>query len=149
MSRVERIVTSLEVSRKLKGLGILQESCFYWVKVEYWPEGEQWALGFLDPWRYDDWKKDEGYFYVFSDDTIEHIHYGTDKLSDIQEYVSAFTVTELGAMLRKSITGYFNPNSEASMVIQHLEYVYKTCNDSGKKICIDKLNQNLEKWREG
>lgn len=62
-------VTSLELSKRLKELGVKQESLFYWVKVRN---------GFSLFYRYED---------VFMRDS-----------SDPEEY-SAFTVAELGNIL--------------------------------------------------
>jgi len=30
---IEKLVTSVEVSKKLKKLGVLQKGCYYWVKI--------------------------------------------------------------------------------------------------------------------
>ena len=66
---IEKLVTSLDVSRKLKDLGVIQESYFYWVKCS-----------------------DTRNFIIIPS-------YAVYLRSDsFKETISAFTVTELGAM---------------------------------------------------
>jgi hypothetical protein len=109
----------LEVSRKLKDLGILQESCFYWV-LDNDDEWSVWGYPLVD---------------IYEQNT-NHLNF--------KEKVSAFTCTELGvmwscpgsiAMTYKEITC---PDEFSKTMIRYNE---------GKRNWIDRLNQNLEKWR--
>lgn len=69
--KLEQQVTNLELSKKLKELGVKQESYFYWRKLDNpYPDQSEWYI---------DTKK--------------------GKLALIKEIYSAFTVAELGEML--------------------------------------------------
>lgn len=70
---IEKQVTSLELSKRLKELGVEQESLFWWVNYDY-------PLGVRD----DLWN-------------VQGNHVG------YKEYYSAFTVAELGEMLPEGI----------------------------------------------
>lgn len=66
---LEKQIVSLELSRRLKELGVKQESLFYWAQVDKYPNGIKWDV----------LKKGE-----------RRTH---------GDYVAAFTVAELGEML--------------------------------------------------
>jgi hypothetical protein len=140
MSRVERIVTSLEVSKKLKDLGILQESCFYWVLGRY--------LCFID----DEVDGDRYYCNVLDDE-----YYA--KVNEIEDthIVSAFTVTELGA-LNDSEEVCRDPDGFGEWLVRRCSFGLQYDNEksftpkSSHEIIqnrIERLNQNLLEWREG
>lgn len=77
---LEKQVTSLELSKKLKELGVKQESLFYYSRVKHEQE----------------YKLDFG------------IH-GPYETKDLDHKISAFTVAELGEMLPYAALGaYFN-----------------------------------------
>ena len=69
--KIEDQVCSLELAKKLKKLGVKQESLFYWVK--HWKG------------RY------EGH--------VNELFYGKDEDDNVNPHISAFTVAELGEML--------------------------------------------------
>jgi len=70
MNREQQVV-SLELAKKLNELGVKQESLFYWVR--HWvPAIERRAFD---------------------------LFYGKDENDKVNEYISAFTVAELGEML--------------------------------------------------
>lgn len=77
--KLEDQVTSLELSKKLKELGVKQESLFHWVK-----NGAVWYL-------YDTPN--------FSENSY-HRNEVEERLGTSDDFVSAFTVTELGEMLQ-------------------------------------------------
>ena len=68
---IEKLVTGLEISKKLKELGVLQKSCYYWSK-----NIDSWVLVNID----------EKLNNVF---LIDHS----------EAFISAFTCTELAAMI--------------------------------------------------
>lgn len=113
---IEKIVTSLEVSKKLKKLGIIQESIFYWVKDNVWK-------------------------LVLGDNQISRILKENDGNRWI---VSAWTVTELGAMWGEEETDETlftcNPDNEAQHIIEYLK--------THKKPFGFGFNQNLKEWRK-
>jgi hypothetical protein len=134
MSRVERIVTSLEVSIKLRDLGILQESCFYWVLDG--PRG--WGV----------WMKvdRDGY----------HNWFNVKEFSmpmnwEPEEPISAWTPAELWGMMGSADT----PDSEflGALDIKLLREKHPVTNGYPDsiltKIIIKEMNQNLEKWIKG
>lgn len=85
--KLEQQVTNLELSKKLKELGVKQESLFYWGNT----------IGQLDQ---DCWR-----VYFFKDDDVS------------MEYVSAFTVAELGEMLKwKSLMIFGLPEHYADFI---------------------------------
>jgi hypothetical protein len=119
---IEKIVTSLEVSKRLKNLGIVQESVFYWVKPEIkWPYGDKWRL--------------ESASHKLLD--LKQLQLGCT-YTDI---ISAFTVTELGAMFKFDFLSRGEPNEDAKELI---EEGCRGCWD----LTIDELNQNLQSWRQ-
>lgn len=76
--KLENQVCSLDLAKRLEELGVKQESLFYWVKMKgYWP------LLVL----------------CKEDDTFVRIS-GFDEITDIEEQYSAFTVAELGELLK-------------------------------------------------
>ena len=111
---IEKLVTSLDVSRKLKDLGVIQESYFYWVKCS-----------------------DTRNFIIIPS-------YAVYLRSDsFKETISAFTVTELGAMMDNGMIfeGISNvcapPDTFANVIIKGSQY-----------LVFDWLNQNLKEWRD-
>lgn len=76
---LENQVTSLKLSKRLKELGVKQESLFYWE----WQEGND----------YDGWN-------------LQYPLDG-DVAADNKRYLSAFTVAELGEMLPSIVDGKF------------------------------------------
>ena len=82
MIPLEKQVVNLELSKRLKKLGVRQESHFYWMK----PEGSP-LIGVSIYARQDGYVLTEASF------------------PDTWEYVSAFTVAELGEMLPIEIEG--------------------------------------------
>ena len=128
MNQIEKIVTSLEVSKKLKALGIIQESCFYWVPVindEYYLE-----LRSYHDERYNDGRSDK--------------------------YISAFTVTEMVA-INDGGQVYMEPNEFGEWLVRRCSFGLQYDNErefsvksSGDIIQnrIKRLNQNLKEWRE-
>ena len=121
---IEKIVTSLEVSKQLKELGIVQESIFYWVCL-----GGEWeivthpiAMGAKKEWG------------VYDDGII-----------------SAFTVTEMGCMLDlmsvdDDYVHHNFPDVQAQKGIFEMLDMFR-----GEDIPIEEhianLNQNLINWR--
>ena len=79
--RIEDQVCSLELAKKLKELGVKQESAFYWVEIQ---------IPFSDKTQFVFWRMDE----------TKGTH---PKGIHVKEYLSAFTVAELGEMLPPSI----------------------------------------------
>lgn len=69
--KIEQQVTSLEISKRLKELGVKQESLFYW----------------------------SSYGMKFKKETHELIPENEINPSFMEDYISAFTVAELGEML--------------------------------------------------
>jgi hypothetical protein len=69
--KLENQVCSLELAKKLKELGVKQESLFYWVR--HWNEGK--------------W--------------VDKLFYLKDEDDKVNSFTSAFTVAELGEMLTK------------------------------------------------
>jgi hypothetical protein len=126
---VEKIVTSLEVSKKLKDLGIIQESCFYWVKLD---TGWEVACG-------------NEISYVYDQNEIDSPN-GGEYTSEYTEKISAFTVTELGAMYGNLFTDepYVNmyPTEEANR-----EVIYWLTESMSPKKYLKIFNQNFLKWR--
>lgn len=84
--KLEQQVCSLEPAKKLKELGVKQESLFYWYqeKGDYEPKIKQ-------PNSVYDW----GHQLDYADATLD---------KEVSELCSAFTVAELGEMLPASIT---------------------------------------------
>lgn len=88
-------VTSLELSKKLKELGVKQESYFVWFKPDHTGD-KKWQVGLFDG------------TYFHGENEKETGHYGyTFGLS--KELFSAFTVAELGEMLPEEI---YHPKKE-------------------------------------
>lgn len=92
--KLEQQVTSLEISKHLKELGVKQESLFYYYKDEYDIDEFNWELGVLND--------------TISEPRLHGINYGLDVVHSkspfvIDEYISAFTVAELGEMLPSAI----------------------------------------------
>lgn len=77
MIPLEQQVTSLEISKRLKELGVKQESLFYWSRVNY--DKVLWEI-----------LRDGGYISKIGEEEVPHF--------------SAFTVAELGEMLPCEIT---------------------------------------------
>ena len=121
---VEKIVTSLEVSRKLKDLGIIQESCFYWVRPN--PRNERYELILIG-----DTPCGRG------DEYFSPKHHTGAKYRIIDK-VSAFTVTELFHLWRWCNDITPDPDHEGQMVIEYLE---------GSAGNVNKMNQSLLEWR--
>ena len=123
---VEKIVTSLEVSRKLKALGIIQESCFYWVRPN--PRNERYELILIG-----DTPCGRG------DEYFSPKHHTGAKYRIIDK-ISAFTVTELAVMMCHCTFG--NDTYECFMI--HPDDYANTISKSEIKQC----NRNLKKWRD-
>lgn len=77
-------VTSLELSKRLKELGVKQESLFYWINTGELP--------------YED-------YMVTDTDNAHDTHGGTESWVDDEATISAFTVAELGEMLPNRLEG--------------------------------------------
>jgi len=115
----KKLVTSLEVSRKLKALGIIQESCFYWVRTPvYSIDGAEIKWVIVD--------ENELMTYLSAD--------------EVHEKISAFTVTELAVMMCHCTFG--NDTYECFMI--HPDDYANTISKSEIKQC----NRNLKKWRD-
>ena len=124
---IEKLVTSLEVSRKLKDLGIIQESCFYWAR-----SGGPWHVKIADT------------------NMLRCARNGNNYL------ISAFTVTELGMMLDlmtvdpdDDYISHCWPDNQAQMGIFDMLDDYRL--PSGKLAfdgMIENLNKNLKEWRD-
>lgn len=91
---LEKLVTSLEVSKRLKELGVEQLSCFYW---KYSPTGKKWIII----------EGSEG-------------HSDEDPIKQ-KFYISAFTCTELAAMM-DATTFPTDPGFAGEYVAQKIEY---------------------------
>lgn len=106
--KIENQVTSLELSKKLKSLGVKQESLFYWAQSEF--ENEKPELTLYRSQKEFDERDGMGKLVgVWSHGDIE--------IGSFIETYSAFTVAELGEMLPESIviadeTFYFLQNKE-------------------------------------
>ena len=98
MNSIEWQVTSLDLSRKLKELGVMQESYFWWVDagIRYSEDGGMiwvphlngWGIHDCFPEKYDEVERCVG------EDTESHIDHEQELISKIP-YVSAFTVSEI------------------------------------------------------
>ena len=118
---VEKIATSLEVSRKLKALGIIQESCFYWVRTPvYSIDGAEIKWVIVD--------ENELMTYLSAD--------------EVHEKISAFTVTELANMIDFGSKGHTCPDSQAYSIIESL------ARHGDVQGGVKHLSKNLKKWRE-
>ena len=144
-SQIEKLVTSLEVSKKLKALGIIQESCFYWVGLRDEEDG-------LCLNEYYSLVQKEG---IFKKQT-SLLNSGITDTRLILDSVSAFTVTELGMMLDlmtvdpdDDYISHCWPDNQAQMGIFDMLDDYRL--PSGKLAfdgMIENLNQNLKEWRD-
>lgn len=98
---LENQVTNLELSKKLKELGVKQESLFYWIKgieIAEYPEGEDSYESWFQPF--------EGLVTQERAKVAINIKDSGDwEEEDIKDvdYYSAFTVAELGEMLPSGI----------------------------------------------
>jgi len=101
--KLEQQVCSLELAKKLKELGVIQESIFLWETGAIKPRIK---LSFED-------KENLGLMNITRVDT-----------SDFREYCSAFTVAELGEMLPNTI--YLNDEGCGLEITHHLEVVYRS-----------------------
>lgn len=93
---LENQVCSLDLSKKLKDLGLKQESVFYW----YQSLGQEWLLPYID-----------------------YNHYETDIKIFLQrnpEAISAFTVAELGEILPIAIS--INEEDEYKKIFSHFRF---------------------------
>jgi hypothetical protein len=84
--KLEDQVTSLELSMKLKELGVKQESLFYWFDTRNTGDLPKWYLD-----TYDNLADDLGW------------NYKTGRTKKVDRLYSAFTVAELGEMLPQDI----------------------------------------------
>lgn len=93
---IEQQVVSLELSKKLKELGVKQESLFYWVKgieVADFPEGDDYESWFSERAKVITRKRAESVIHIKdSGDWDEEDTKSVD-------YYAAFTVAELGEMI--------------------------------------------------
>lgn len=80
--KLEQQVTSLELSKKLKELGVKQESLFYWTRNYTWKSGD------------------------FKADSKEYIGYSKNKKHYSEYEYAAFTVAELGELLPNLTTSW-------------------------------------------
>lgn len=71
--KLEQQVCSLELAKKLKELGVKQESLFYWLEYKSFP---------VKPWQLE------------TKESLKHVNYP-------ERAIPAFTVAELGEMLKK------------------------------------------------
>jgi hypothetical protein len=94
--KIESQVTNLELSKRLKSLGVPQESLFYWAQVAK-----------------DDWRIGQHSRYGFTVSQTEGSVIGT-------EVCAAFTCSELGEMLPKNenLVLMLFPNGRCQMIIQ-------------------------------
>ena len=123
---MEKNVTSLEPSKKLKDLGVNQESRFYWVGYEnpysqIMNEGD--CIG-----------KDRMYL-SYADDE----HFGNQDY-----YISAFLSSELGELLRPYLGKNLWFSDEIGQVLQDVTYFKDEC-DNRAKMLIYLLEQKLIK----
>jgi hypothetical protein len=118
MSRIEKLVTSLDVSRKLKALGIIQESCFYWVCPGFRTDSELWI-------------KSHGKYYSLSD-------IGGMPMYEPEEKVSAWTVTGLSQIYWHSS---MCPEVTATYLIDWLE------NRKDKGMQVEEMNKKIKEWQ--
>lgn len=134
MSRVERLVTSLEVSRKLKDLGIIQESCFYWVRFPY---KKEFNLMAFDPslWLSDDLESAE--IPDWGSGGCEGIYF-----ENVMEKISAFTSEEIQEMNNSLLTS--RVEKQAEILIYRLTDKKRPAKNIEKEL--KKLNQNLKEW---
>jgi hypothetical protein len=122
---IEKIVTSLEVSRKLKDLGIIQESCFYWVNV------------------YD--QNHKNYIWKVVDiDSMDFYDKDIYLVDREKEKISAFTSEEIQEMNNSLLTS--RVEKQAEIMVYRLTNNERTEKERKKEL--KKLNQNLKKWRE-
>lgn len=91
--KLENQVCSLELAKKLKELGVKQESLFYWM-VNHQVSKDDIAYG-----SYDDW------YLEYIDEVPSSILSGENKERQNETYC-AFTVAELGEMLPNYISRY-------------------------------------------
>lgn len=82
--QIQDQVTSLELSKRLKELGVKQESLFYWCNF-----GK------------DDWR---GVYYNGVDETLTYAGTSCFEKDECRDLASAFTVAELGEMLPCEVT---------------------------------------------
>jgi len=95
--KVENQVCNLELAKKLKMLGVEQESLFYWIKTLKKNEGNRgFELALVHPTSGQDI-----IFFDEKDNTGGLGHYG-HRLGLAKEQYSAFTVVELGELLKKA-----------------------------------------------
>jgi hypothetical protein len=94
---IEKLVTSLEVSKRLKELGVRQQSCFYWIRYELEPK----------------------YFLLPHNEVLDGYEPTENETSEYPP-VSAFTCTELAAMMGSSQSD-IDPNIEAEGIIIGLQ----------------------------
>jgi hypothetical protein len=109
--KINKLVTSLEVSRKFKELGILQESCFYWVD---WFVNEN--LKMVRRWEL-----------LLKKEILKEFHDHLDKdypkkmfekgLNE-NRIISAFTLTEICHMEKVAYIYWETPNTAANCIIE-------------------------------
>lgn len=110
--KLEKQVTSLELSKKLKELGVKQESLFHWSpfgelvfqpKVEIQKE----AINLTLPEAFIAMSDDTRTVMVAHTEIVDKQYVG---VVPFEEYTSAFTVAELGEMLPKEFYVWKNNN---------------------------------------
>jgi len=103
MIPIEKQVASLELSKKLKELGVKQESLFWWVELK----DDKWGIVF---------KTDIG-FYFKNGAGYRYKDYGNTSFS-------AFTVAELGEMLPDCITQFTPQGYKMNRLIKFWKLPY-------------------------
>ena len=149
---IEKIVTSLETSRKLKELGMVQESMFYWVRFAH---KRKWDLAIgeevfvIDNYVWENVGYDSG---ELSYDYVELTHH------QVMEKISAWTTTELGCMLdlMEVDDDYIHhtfPDTQAQKgILDNIEMWTEMAAphyDDPRAEIIKNLTQNLLNWRGG
>jgi len=105
--KLEEQVISLEVAKKLKGLGVKQESYFYWADP-YLDGHEVFSLDVVVDWGYEEQLKD-----------WINEHDGENRLKE--NSYSAFTVAELGEMLPDEIKGHLLVGTKGFLAYRDLK----------------------------